>query len=158
MTFLRQTAAVIVVAGLVAGTIDIGAACLINSAHPLVILHAIASGLIGKSARSGGMSSAALGLALQWAMSILIAAIYMGVTAARPAWRRRWVSTGILAGIVIFAVMNYLVVPLSAAPFRPPLTVHGLLTAFSAAKLLANLLAMVLFGLIIGYCARGRGT
>jgi len=157
MTSLTRTASTIVVAGLVAGTIDIGAACAINSLDPVVILHAIASGLIGKPAFTGGMPSAALGLALQWAMSMLIAAIYLGVTAAHPARRRRWVTTGILAGIVIFAVMNYLVVPLSAAPFRPRLTVHGLLTAFTAGKLIANLLAMILFGLIVGYCARERG-
>ena len=157
MTALRQTASVIVIAGLLAGTIDLGAACLINSAHPVVILHAIASGLIGRSARTGGMSTAALGLVLQWAMSMLIAAIYLGVMASHPERRRRWVSSGILAGIVIFAVMNYLVVPLSAAPFRPPLTVHGLTHAFGATKLVENLLAMILFGLIIGYCARRSG-
>lgn len=150
----KHTASAIVVAGLIAGTLDIGAACLINALHPAVILHAIASGLIGQQAFTGGVPSALLGLALQWAMSMLIAAIYVAVTAARPARRRQWVSTGIIAGIVIFAVMNYLVVPLSAAPFRPPLTVHGLLTAFTAGKLIANLLAMILFGLIIGYCAR----
>lgn len=153
----KHTASTILVAGLIAGTIDIGAACLINGLHPVVILHAIASGLIGKRAFTGGTPSALLGLGLQWAMSILIAAIYMAVTAARPARRRRWVSTGIMAGIVIFAVMNYLVVPLSAAPFRPPLTAHGLLAAFTVGKLIANLLAMILFGLIIGYRARQRG-
>jgi uncharacterized membrane protein YagU involved in acid resistance len=157
MKSLKQTASTIVVAGLIAGTIDVGAACLINSAHPVVILHAIASGLIGKPARSGGMSTAALGLVLQWAMSMLIAAIYLGVTASHPERRRRWVSSGILAGIVIFVVMNYLVVPLSAAPFRPPFTVHGLLHAFSVTKLIENLLAMLLFGLIIAYSARGKG-
>jgi uncharacterized membrane protein YagU involved in acid resistance len=152
----KHPAFTIVLAGLIAGTIDIGSACIINSLHPVVILHAIASGLIGKRAFTGGMSTGLLGLVLQWAMSILIAAIYVAATAARPAWRHRWVSTGSIAGVVIFAVMNYLVVPLSAAPFRPPLTVHGLLTAFSMGKFFANLAAMILFGLIIGYGVRRR--
>ena len=157
MTAAKQVAITIIMGGLIAGTIDIGSACVINSLSPLVILHAIASGLVGKAAFTGGAATALLGLTLQWAMSMLIAAIYLAVTASRPAWRRRWISTGCLAGVVIFAVMNYLVVPLSAAPFRPPLTPLGLLTAFSAAKFFANLAAMILFGLIISFCARERG-
>jgi len=35
--------------GFVAGTIDIGAAALINRLSPVIILHAIASGLLGKA-------------------------------------------------------------------------------------------------------------
>ena len=149
MTGGKHVAITIVLGGLIAGTIDIGSACVINSLSPLVILQAIASGLVGKVAFTGGAAIALLGLTLQWAMSMVIAAIYLAATAARPAWRRRWISTGCIAGVVIFAVMNYLVVPLSAAPFRPPLTLHGLLTAFSAGKLFANLAAMMLFGLIV---------
>jgi hypothetical protein len=158
MAIERHLVLTAVTAGLIAGTIDVGAACVINSASPSVILHAIASGLIGKAARSGGLQSALLGLLLQWAMSILIAAIYLAVTAAQPAWRRRWIPTGVIAGIVIFAVMNYLVVPLSAAPFRPAFTLHAILTVFSVAKFFENLLAMIVFGLIVAYCARDRGT
>lgn len=158
MTIERQLVLTAVTAGLIAGTIDVGAACVINSLSPTVILHAIASGLIGKAARTGGMPTAVLGLLLQWGMSILIAAIYLAATGLRPVWRRRWIPTGVLAGIVIFAVMNYLVVPLSAAPFRPAFTLHAVLTAFSVAKFFENLVAMVLFGLIVAYCARGRGS
>jgi hypothetical protein len=158
MRFERRLVLIAVTAGVIAGTVDVGAACVINSASPTVILHAIASGLIGKAARSGGLPTALLGLLLQWGMSILIAAIYLAATAARPAWRRRWIPTGVLAGVVIFAVMNYLVVPLSAAPFRPALTLHALLTAFSVAKFLANLVAMIVFGLIVAYCSRDRRT
>ena len=43
-----------VYAGLVAGTVDIAAASLINMANPLFILLAIASGLLGKAAFHGG--------------------------------------------------------------------------------------------------------
>jgi hypothetical protein len=50
--------------------------------------------------------------------------------------------------------MNYLVVPLSAAPFRPHFALHPLLTAFTPYKLVANLLAMILFGLIIAFSTR----
>jgi len=143
-----------VVAGLISGTVDIGAAALINWLSPVVILHAIASGLIGKASFDGGRATALLGLLLQWAMSILIAALYLACTAPFPGMRRRWPLSGLVAGIVIFLVMNYVVVPLSAAPFRPRFNPHALLTHFTPYKFEANLLAMVLFGLIIAFCAR----
>lgn len=152
----RALQALTVLAGLVAGTIDIGSASLINTLSPVVILHAIASGLIGEAAFRGGAATALLGLLLQWGMSILIAAIYVAAISLRPRMRGRWVVSGVLAGIVIFLVMNYVVVPLSAAPFRPHLNLHGLLTAFSPYKFLANLLAMILFGLIIAFFVRHR--
>ena len=140
--------------GLIAGTIDIFSASVINGLSPVVILHAIASGLIGKTSFEGGVPTAILGLVLQWAMSILIAAIYVAGTAALPGMRRRWGETGVLAGVVTFLVMNYVVVPLSAAPFKPPLTLEGLLTVFTPYKFTANLIAMILFGLIIAFLAR----
>lgn len=44
----------ILVGGLVAGTLDIGAASLINMIDPRVILRFIAGGLLGKAALQGG--------------------------------------------------------------------------------------------------------
>jgi hypothetical protein len=50
--------------GFVAGTIDIGAACLINRLGLIAILQAIASGLLGRDSFHSGLSAAALGLVL----------------------------------------------------------------------------------------------
>jgi len=62
--------------GLVAGTVDIGAACLINRVGPAPILRFIASGLLGRANVLGrGAEILLLGLILQWAMSIIIAGI-----------------------------------------------------------------------------------
>ncbi|MGH8371958.1 MAG: hypothetical protein ACRETO_04415 [Gammaproteobacteria bacterium] len=134
----------ILLGGFVAGTIDIGAAALIYQISPVIILHAIASGLLGKPAFQGGVGIAILGLLLQWAMSLIIAAIYV-FAAGRLTWlNRRWISAGVLYGIVVFVVMNYVVRPLSAA--WPPSDFH-----FHAAKFFENLLAMLLFGFIIAY-------
>lgn len=144
----------VLAAGLIAGSIDIGAASLINGLSPVVILHAVASGMLGKEAFAGGTLTAVIGLLLQWGISILIAAIYLLVTAPWPGMRRRWQLSGVLAGVAIFLVMNYFVVPLSAAPFKPHFGLHQLLTAFTPYKFVANLLAMLLFGLIIAFSAR----
>lgn len=143
-----------VTAGLVAGTIDIGAACLINSRGPAIILHNIASGVLGRASFTLGAPAAALGLVLQWLMSILIAAIYLLATASAPSLRRRWWLGGIVAGIVIFLVMNFVVVPLSAAP----VTLSQIVAYLRPAKALENLAAMLLFGWIVAFCARPPAT
>ena len=67
--------AAILLSGFIAGTIDIGAAALINFVSPIRILHFIAGGLLGKTALAGGASVALLGLVLQWAMSLIIATV-----------------------------------------------------------------------------------
>lgn len=138
----------IVVGGLIASTADVGAASLINWLSPVVILHAIASGVLGKAAFAGGAAAAVLGLVLQWLMGLLIAAIFV-LAASRFAWlRRRWVFAGIAYGVAIFFVMNYVVVPLSAVPFPA----HH----FGVRTFIENLLAMFLFGLIIAWRTRER--
>ena len=56
--------------GIVAGSLDVLAAALINWLDPLIILRAIASGLFGRAAFQGGLPVAAPGLGLQWAIRI----------------------------------------------------------------------------------------
>lgn len=139
----------ILAGGLIAGTIDIGVAALINHFSPAVILHAIASGVLGKASFVDGAPAAWLGLGLQWAMSLLIAAIFVAA-AARTAWlRQRWLPAGLAYGVVIYVAMNYVVVPLSAAPFKAPAT---------PTLIVANLLGMLLFGLIVAFFARRAGA
>ena len=142
---MNPTVRAVLCGGFIAGTIDIGAAALINQYSPVVILHAIASGLLGKASFQAGASAAWLGLGLQWAMSLLIAAIFVAA-AARTAWlRSRWPLAGLAYGAVVYVVMNYVVVPLSAAPFKAPATLT---------LIVMNLLAMLLFGLIVAFFAR----
>jgi hypothetical protein len=52
---------------------------------------------------------------------------------------------GLVYGVVVFFIMNYAVVPLSVAKFAATLTVTGFFE---------NMSAMLLFGLIIAFCAR----
>ena len=130
--------------GVVAGTIDIAAACLINGHNIRSVLHAIAGGLLGEQAFAGGMRTVILGAALQEAMAVVIAAVFVAATLMVPALRRRWIAAGVAYGVVIFFVMNYVVVPLSAWHVWP----H-----FSVARFCSNLLAMLVFGSIVAYFA-----
>jgi hypothetical protein len=134
----------IVLGGLIAGTIDIGAAALINSVSPFRILQFIAGGLLGKAALEGGAAVELLGLALQWAMSLLIAAVYV-VLCRLPVLGRRWIAGGLAYGVIIFFVMNYAVVPASAWERWPQ---------FTAERFAENMLAMLLFGLIVAFFAQ----
>jgi hypothetical protein len=137
----------VVIAGITAGTVDIGAASLIYGASPITILHAIAAGLLGRRSFSLGVFSGALGLILQWAMSCIIAAIYILAARRLLVLKRRWAASGLLYGLIVFGVMNYVVLPLSAVGKSP---------SFTIAKFIENLVAMFLFGLIITYVDRRR--
>ena len=135
----------ILAGGFIAGTIDIGAASLINWINPLIILRFIAGGLLGKEALQGGLPVSGLGLLLQWAMSLLIAAIFV-FAALRLRWlTARPVLSGLAYGVVVYFVMNYVVMPLSAWHRVP---------AFKPVSFAENLIAMLVFGLIIAFCAR----
>lgn len=146
---MRHSAiATILLGGLIAGTIDVFSASVISGLDPKTILHAIASGLLGRNSFYGGWSTAAIGLALQWTMSLIIAAVYVIAATRIEILRRWWIAGGLAYGVVIFFVMNDIVVPLSAAPFghRP----------MSLEKAAENMLAMLLFGLIVAFFARAK--
>src|SRR5690242_7562501 len=88
--------AAILLGGLIAGTVDIGAAALITGQSPLFILHVIAGGLMGSTAiESGGAITAVLGLLLQWLMGILIAAIFVFGKRFVPMVYRNWIASGL---------------------------------------------------------------
>ncbi len=129
--------------GFIAGSVDILIAAWIGWLNPIIILHAIASGALGRASFFDGAASAVLGVVLQWAMSLIIAAIYVIASRRVSLLIRYWPVCGIAYGTIIFFVMNYLVVPLSAAPFGGP--------PFTLRKFGLNMLAMWVFGLIVAF-------
>ncbi|HET7676167.1 MAG TPA: hypothetical protein VFL54_11640 [Gammaproteobacteria bacterium] len=141
----RRVFRAVAIGGLVAGTIDIGAAALINLIDPRIILRFIAGGLLGRAALQGGTAVELLGLFLQWGMSLIIAAIFV-IAALRLRWMtERWVVAGLAYGVVVFAVMNYVVIYLSA---------WHRINHFTPVTFAENLAAMLLFGLIVSFAAR----
>ncbi|MEO7206289.1 MAG: hypothetical protein ABI356_00480 [Steroidobacteraceae bacterium] len=135
--------------GVIAATIDIAAASLISDRSPAFIMQAIAGGLLGKASFDGGIGTAILGAVLQEAMGILIATIYVLWSKAVLRWRSQSILRGLIYGIVVFFVMIYVVVPLSAWKSAP----H-----FTSLKFAENMAAMLLFGLIVAFFARRIGT
>lgn len=85
----------------------------------LKILQSISSGILGKAAYDGGAGTAVLGLVLHFGIAFCMALAY-GLAARRlPVLTTRWLLMGVLYGFVLFAVMNFVVVPLSAIGWRP---------------------------------------
>lgn len=147
MNDTRSALNAILLGGLIAGTLDIGAASLISGRDPGFIMQFIASGLIGKSAFAGGAATIALGFVLQNLMGLVIAAVFVLAARRLPVLRRQWMASGLAYGVVIYVVMNYVVMPLSAVGRSPSFSIEGLIK---------NGLAMLAFGLIIAWFARER--
>lgn len=117
-TISRRELAAIAVGGLCAGVFDIIQVLVfyaLRGVEPIRILQSIASGLLGKASFSGGVGTALLGLGLHFAIALIMAAVY--VLAARRLQvliQRPWLM-GSLYGLGLYAVMTYVVVPLSLA-------------------------------------------
>jgi hypothetical protein len=112
----------IALAGLLAGALDLVAAFIVYAplgASPIRILQSIAAGLLGRDAFRGGVGAAALGLVLQFVIATGAAAGYFLASARLPALNRRPVLSGAVYGVIVYLVMNFVVVPLSAAPRGP---------------------------------------
>ena len=110
----------VAVAGVAGATCDIAYAILFYGWKGVPaerLLQSVASGLLGKASFDGGWATAVLGLALHYAIVIVAAALFYAV-ARRWAWLRdEPISAGLVYGIAIYAVMNFVVLPLSAYPF-----------------------------------------
>jgi len=118
----RQFAVAALAGGVLAGVLDIVYAFIwlgANGRTPQWVLQSVASGWLGRAAFSGGLGAAALGLASHLGISVAAAAIY-GAAVRGSAWVRvHWIVGGIAFGVLVYLFMNFVVIPLSAAPFGP---------------------------------------
>jgi uncharacterized membrane protein YagU involved in acid resistance len=140
---------VVLVGGLVAGLVDIVNAMVFwylrSDIAPARILQSVAAGLLGEQAFTGGGATAALGLVLHLGISLAMAAVFWLAVRRFPSLLTRPMAVGIAYGLVTWAVMNHLVVPLSRA--TPP--------PFILAWFIDGVLAHVLlFGLLLALLAR----
>lgn len=132
---------------LIVGTADILDAFVffgLRGIRPVRILQGIASGILGRDAFSGGAVTAALGAALHYFIAFAIVWVFLAASRRLGELARRPWLYGPLYGLVVYAVMNYVVIPLSLVTTRPkPLTVvvNGLLIHMLGVGLPAALIA-----------------
>jgi len=106
--------------GLVVGVLDIAYAMLFwwlrARVSPTRILQSVAAGVLGReAARAGGIRTALLGAALHFFIAFVIVLVYASASRAMPLLIRRPLLCGTVYGVLVYVVMNYVVVPLSAA-------------------------------------------
>ena len=108
---------VILLAGLIAGTLDMTGACLVAwlqaGVTPVRVMRYIASGLLGPGALTGGAGIAALGLALHYFIATTWATVFYLASRKVRFLVDQPILSGLLYGIVVYVVMNFIVVPLS---------------------------------------------
>ena len=120
---------------LTAGALDITYAVLFHyfrsGVPPIRIFQSVASGALGRAAFQGGIGTAALGLGFHFLNALIITAIFFAAAARLPLLTRGPVLWGVLYGIGVYAVMNYVVIPLSAIghfpKFVPVVAITGIL-------------------------------
>jgi hypothetical protein len=105
--------------GVVVGTFDIVYACVFwvikRGVAPGRILQRVASGWLGEASTTGGLATAALGLASHFFIATSMSVTYYLVARRWPALWERPVPYGAAYGLLLYGIMNYVVVPLSAA-------------------------------------------
>ena len=100
-------------------------------ASPLVVFQSIASGALGKAAFHEGLAAAALGLGIHLLISIVAAGLYVLGAQRWPALLRRAAVCGMAYGVLVYLIMTFVVVPLSAIGFRPPKSLILMLTSLA---------------------------
>jgi hypothetical protein len=106
--------AAIILGGFTAAVFDILDAIIfygLRGVPPIRIFHSIASGILGPAAFSGGLRTAALGLALHTFIAFTCAALFVLAAQLIPFLTHQPVRSGLLYGALIYIVMNYIVLP-----------------------------------------------
>lgn len=136
--------------GLIAGALDISYAIIFSNLRsgvsPMRLLQSVASGLAGRQAYAGGVTMAALGLGLHFFIALSMATAYVLAARSVPVLVRRPIVCGAAYGVLLYAFMNLVVIPLSRVPPR---------TSFPLVVLVSGLLVHMFFiGVPIALAAR----
>jgi hypothetical protein len=104
-----------------------------SGAAPARIFQGIAAGVLGRAAAvQGGTRTALLGVLLHFFIAFGIVTTFYVVSRKARVLTRHAILSGILYGLAVYVIMNYVVIPLSAIPPRTAATptavhVNGLL-------------------------------
>jgi len=115
--------------GLIAGTLDLTAACvyswLRSGVSPVRVFHFIASGMLGAESFTGGAKTAVLGVALHFLIATIWTLLFYFASRKLLFLIEQPVVAGLLYGVLVYVLMNFVVVPLSQVTPRPqPISVR----------------------------------
>lgn len=132
----------ILTGGLLAGVLDIVAACVnsgLRGVTPIRVLQSIAAGLLGADAYKGGTATAALGLVLHFFIATVAAAVFYAASRKLKWMTERAIPSGLAYGVAVYLFMSQIVVPLSAAPFKVSRTPGSVATSLAIHMLFVGL-------------------
>jgi hypothetical protein len=125
----NSLARAIVIATLIAGTLDILSAFVfagMAGATPGGVLRYVASGPFDDAVRQGGAGWAAAGLALHFAIMACMVTTYFLVAPRIPALLRNPIPAGLLYGLILWGIMYWIVKPLRWPDAPLPGTLWGI--------------------------------
>lgn len=102
---------------LVAGTLDIMSAIVMYLPRGVGaerVLQSVASGLLGRAAYQSGANAAVLGLLLHFLIMLVIVLVYVLASRRFSGLVNHAAVWGPIYGVIVYGVMNFIVVPLSA--------------------------------------------
>jgi hypothetical protein len=137
----------ILVGGGIAGTIDL---ILAYISFGVGMPRGIASGLLGPSARQGGIGVYILGICIHFFIAFSAAAVYYAASRKLDFMIWHPVVSGLFFGIGLWLTMNLIVLPLSAFHFKGPFMLAGMIQGI--------LVHMFLIGLPIALSVRRFST
>ena len=132
---LSKISSILFLGGFIAAVGDISYAIIFaitqgSSAEHL--LQFVATGLLGEGAFQGGWATAGFGLALHFAITFFITFLFYMTSLRISFINRRPIIAGMALGIIVFIVMKFIVLPLSAFPYpinlKPLSTITNLLS------------------------------
>jgi hypothetical protein len=108
----------IIAGGLLVGTLDLLFASgfwAMRNVPPIRIAQSIAAGVLGDASFDGGAASAWLGVGLHYFIAMMFVLVYWLMARRAAALLLQPVRYGLLYGLLLYLVMNFVVLPLSAA-------------------------------------------
>jgi hypothetical protein len=110
---------VILIAGLTCGVLDGLSATALAGGQWMRVFQFVASSVLGPNAFKGGVKVALLGIMIHFLVALSATAIYYAASRRIPALLNQALLFGVLYGIAIHFVMNFVVIPMSAIGSRP---------------------------------------
>lgn len=109
-------------AGLLAGILDLTAACVTNYwISPVRVFQSVAAGVLGAESSKGGAWTAILGVFLHFVIALGAAAVFYFASRKLKFLVNHAVVSGAVYGIAVYWFMQLIVLPLSAFPYKKQL-------------------------------------
>jgi len=111
--------------GLIAGTLDLTSAFIVTALRGgsyVRMLQSIASGLLGAESFTGGAATVALGVLVHFTIAFIWTIVFYLASRKIKFLIDQPIISGVLYGVVVYLLMYYVIVPLSAASFQMPHT------------------------------------